>query len=106
VQYFRGFSFTFGFFNNAEYREWLIESGFEPLRVELIPKDMIYSSRQDLAAWIRTTWLPRQARLPKSKRSGFIEAIMDEYLKNYPVDHDGAIHISMVRLEVEAKKLS
>jgi trans-aconitate 2-methyltransferase len=105
VQYFSGFSFTYGFFDNAEYREWLIESGFEPCRVELIEKDMTYSSRQDLGAWIRTTWLPRLARLPESKQSGFIEAIMDEYLKRYPADPDGTIHIHMVRLEAEAKKL-
>jgi trans-aconitate methyltransferase len=66
---------------------------------------MTYSSRLDFAAWIRTTWLPRQSRLPKSRRSGYIEAVMDEYLKKYPADADGTIHISMVRLEVEAKKL-
>ena len=105
AQYFSGFAFTFGFFGKAEYREWLIESGFEPLRVELIQKDMTYSSRQDFATWIRTTWLPWQSRLPKSRRSGYIEAVMDEYLKKYPADADGTIHISMVRLEVEAKKL-
>jgi trans-aconitate 2-methyltransferase len=104
AQYFSGFSFTFGFFDNAEYRQWLIESGFEPLRVELIPKDMAYASRQDFAAWIRTTWLPQLSRVPESMRSGFIEAIMDEYLKNYPADADGTMHIRMVRLEAEAKK--
>jgi trans-aconitate methyltransferase len=104
VQYFSGFSFTYGFFDNSEYRGWLTDSGFEPLRVELIPKDMTYASRQDCAAWIRTTWLPWMARLPDGRRSEYIEAVMDEYLKKYPADPDGTIHISMVRLEVEAKK--
>jgi trans-aconitate methyltransferase len=66
---------------------------------------MTYSSREDFAAWIRTTWLPWMARLPESQRSGFIEAVMDEYLSRYPADADGTIHISMVRLEAEAKKL-
>jgi trans-aconitate 2-methyltransferase len=105
VKYFYAFSFTYGFFSSAEYREWLIESGFEPVRVELIPKDMTYSSREGFAAWIRTTWLPWMARLPESRRSGFIEAVMEEYLSSYPADADGTIHISMVRLEAEAKKL-
>jgi trans-aconitate 2-methyltransferase len=105
AKYFRGFSFTFGFFDSAEYRAWLIESGFEPLRVELIRKDMTYTSRQDLAAWIRTTWLPRQERLPENKRSTYIEAVIDEYLKRSPADPDGTIHIRMVRLEAEAKKM-
>ncbi|MCK9581799.1 MAG: methyltransferase domain-containing protein [Methanoregula sp.] len=103
-QYFIGFSFTFGFFDNAEYREWLIESGFEQCRVELIPKDMTYASREDCAAWIRTTWLPWLARLPESKHSAFIEAIIDEYLKKYPADRNAMIHIPMVRLEAEARK--
>jgi trans-aconitate methyltransferase len=104
VQFFHGFAFHYGFFDRTEYRRWLIESGFEPLRVELIPKDMTYTSRQDFAAWIRTTWLPRMSRLPESRRSGYIEAVMDEYLKKYPADSDGMIHIRMVRLEAEAKK--
>jgi len=103
-QYFSGFSFTFGFFDPAEYREWLIESGLEPCRVELIHKDMTYASRQDFAAWIRTTWLPWLARLPEYARSGFIGSLVDEYLKNYPAGADGIIHIRMVRLEAEARK--
>ena len=105
AQFFRGFSFTFGFFDAEEYRRWLAESGFGPLRVELIRKDMAYSSRQDCAAWIRTTWLPRMSRLPGNRRAGYIDAVMDEYLRKYPADADGTIHISMVRLEAEAKKL-
>ena len=103
-QYFSGFSFTFGFFDPAEYRVWLIASGFEPLRVELIPKDMTYATREDFAAWIRTTWLPWLARLPEHARTGFIEALIDEYLLMFPADAGGTIHIRMVRLEAEAKK--
>lgn len=102
--YFRGFSFTFGFFHKDEYRAWLIGSGFEQVRVEMIPKDMTCASRQELGNWIRTTWLPWLARLPKNKQAGFIDAIMDEYLMRYPADADGTIHIRMVRLEAEAQK--
>jgi trans-aconitate methyltransferase len=65
---------------------------------------MTYASRKDCAAWVRTTWLPWMARLPDGRRSEYIGAVMDEYLKSYPADPDGTIHISMVRLEVEAKK--
>jgi len=45
------------------------------------------------------------ARIPESRQSGFIETLLDEYLKKYPADPDGTIHIPMVRLEAEAKKL-
>jgi trans-aconitate 2-methyltransferase len=103
--YFRDFSFRFGFFDSAEYRGWLTDAGFESLRIEMIPKDMTYPSRKELAAWIRTTWLPRQERLPEEKRSGYIEAVVDEYLRQYPADCDGTIHVRMVRLEAEARKL-
>ena len=103
-QFFEGFSFAYGFFGTAEYRQWLTDAGFEPVRVDLIPKDMTYSSREDFAAWLRTTWLPWMARLPDGERSGFINAFIDEYLVTYPVGADGMIHIRMVRLEAEAKK--
>lgn len=103
-QYFEGFLFTYGFFGSDEYQPWLKEAGFEPIRVDLIPKDMIYSTRQDFAAWIRTTWLPWMTRIPEEEQSGFIEEFIDEYLLRYPVHADGKIHIQMVRLEVEAKK--
>ena len=103
-QYLSGFSFAYGFFDTPEYRQWLTEAGFESVRVDLTPKDMTYSSREDFAAWLRTTWLPWMARLPEGERSGFVRAIIDEYLVRYPVGADGLIHIRMVRLEAEAKK--
>jgi trans-aconitate 2-methyltransferase len=103
-RYFTGFSFTFGFFSDTGYRTWLTSAGLEPLRVELIPKDMTYASRQDFAAWIRTTWLPWMSRLPEHTRPAFIEALIDQYLKKFPADAGGIIHIRMVRLEVHAKK--
>jgi len=105
AEYFRGFSFEYGFFDSTEYCRWLVESGFGPSRVELIPKDMTFPSRTDFAGWIRTTWLPRMERLPATRRSGYIEAVIDEYLKHYPPDPDGTIHVRMVRLEAEAKKI-
>ena len=102
--YFHDFSFTYGFFKAADYRQKLTEAGFEPIRVDLIPKDMTYASREDFAAWIRTTWLPWMARLPESERTDFINTLTDEYLAMYPVETDGMIHIRMVRLETEARK--
>lgn len=56
--YYDGFSFSYGFFDPEEYRQWLTEAGLEPVRVELIPKDMGYPDRVAFAGWIRTTWLP------------------------------------------------
>ncbi|HUT37673.1 MAG TPA: methyltransferase domain-containing protein [Methanoregula sp.] len=103
-RYFDGFSFVYGFFGTAEYRQWLADVGLEPIRVELIPKDMVYSDREDFAGWIRTTWLPWMTRLPEGEKLVFIEAFIDEYLAMYPADAEGAIHIGMMRLEAEEEK--
>jgi trans-aconitate 2-methyltransferase len=65
---------------------------------------MVYPDREAFAGWIRTTWLPWMARLPKGEQPGFIRELIDEYLAMYPADTDGTIHISMVRLESEAMK--
>jgi trans-aconitate 2-methyltransferase len=103
-KYFDNFSFTYGFFGTTEYRQLLVDVGLVPVRVELIPKDMAYPNRVDFAGWIRTTWLPWLSRLPESEKRVFIDALIDEYLTKHPADPDGVIHISMMRLEVEAKK--
>lgn len=102
--YYHGFSFTYGFFGPEEYRQWLTDVGLEPVRVDLIPKDMVYADRVAFAGWIRTTWLPWMARLPEGERSAFIEDFIDMYLQTYPADPDGSIHVGMMRLEVEAVK--
>ena len=103
-RYFEEFSFTYGFFGPEEYREWLEDAGLEPIRAELIPKDMSYQKREDFAGWIRTTWLPWMSQLPEREKPAFINACIDEYLEMFPADPDGSIHIGMVRLEIVAKK--
>ena len=103
-RYFEDFSFQFGFFSDTEYRGWLAEAGLDVCRVDLIPRDMTYPSRENFAAWIRTTWLPWMAQLPEKDRTGFIDELIYEYLVKYPADTNGTIHIRMVRLEAEAKK--
>ena len=102
--YFDRFSFTYGFFGKEEYRQWLAEAGLKPVRVELIPKDMVYPDREAFAGWIRTTWLPWMDRLPEGEQPVFIQELINEYLSIYPADAEGTIHIGMVRLEAEAIK--
>jgi trans-aconitate methyltransferase len=103
-QYFDDFFFLYGFYNAADYRQRLTEAGFQSVRADLLPRDMTFSSREDFAGWIRTTWLPWVTRLPENERMVFINALIDEFLKTYPVGSDRLIHIRMVRLEAEARK--
>ena len=72
-KYFDNFSFTYGFFGITEYRQLLVDVGLVLLRVELIPKDMAYSSWEDFAGWIRTTWLPWLSRLPEGEKQDFMK---------------------------------
>ncbi|MFA5330893.1 MAG: methyltransferase domain-containing protein [Methanoregula sp.] len=103
-RYFSGFSFCYGFFSPDEYRPWLESVGLFPLRVELIPKEMVYPDREGLAGWVRTTWLPYLERVPEERRLIFVDTLVDRYLSVYPPGCDGTIRVAMVRLEIEAKK--
>ncbi len=103
-RYFKGFSFTYGFFESTRYHQWLADVGLEQIRVELMPKDMSYATKDAFASWIRTTWLPWLSRLPEGEKPVFIDAFIEEYFAIYPAYSDGSIHIGMVRLEAEAKK--
>lgn len=103
-RYFTDFSFRFGFYGADEYRGWIAAAGLEPARIETFPRDMTYTNREDFGAWIRTTWLPWMVRIPADARQQFIGALIDEYLRVFPADDAGVIHVRMVRLEAEARK--
>jgi trans-aconitate 2-methyltransferase len=103
-RFFDAFTFPYTFLGADEYRDLLVEAGLVPQRVELLPKVMSLKGAEGLAGWIRTTWLPYTQRLPPEMREGFVSEIVNRYLANHPVDAEGAVHLSMVRLEVEAYK--
>ncbi|MCI5125746.1 MAG: hypothetical protein D3925_15055 [Candidatus Electrothrix sp. AR5] len=101
-QYFTDFTFPYGFHEPDEYKKWLREVGLHPVRVELLAKDMSYPERAGLEGWVRTSWLPYTERVPVERREVFITELVDRYLAEHPVDSKGHVHVSMMRLEVEA----
>ncbi len=103
-QYFEDFEFPYGFYSAEEYKEWLQIAGFNLIKVQLIPKDMEKNDNDELAGWIRTTWLPYTQRVPEDLQEDFIEELIERYLEKNPKDDNGHIHVKMVRLEVEATK--
>lgn len=103
-EYFKNIGSPYTFYGPDEYRMLLKYAGLEPVRTELIPKDMIYDSKEDMASWIRTTWIPFTMLVPDEKKDAFINEIVDKYLLKTPTDIDGIIHIKAIRLEVEATK--
>lgn len=106
ARYFAGFEFPYGFHDAGDYKTWLKQAGFHSVRAELMAKDMTHMGQSMLAGWIRTTWLPYTQRIPEKQREAFIEELVHNYIKNYPPDKEGVIHVQMIRLEVEAIKSS
>lgn len=103
--YFANFIFPFGFHGPEEYTVWLGEAGLRPLRVELIPKDMVHQGRSGLEGWLRTTHLlPYTQYLPEALRESFVAQVASTYLASHPLDEQARAHVHMVRLEVEAQR--
>ena len=104
AQYFRNFSFPYGFFAAEEYKDWLDKAGLKAKRVELMEKDMVQLDSRGLASWMESTWLPYLERIPGELRSVFISEMVESYITAHPPDRGGRIHLAMIRLEVEAEK--
>lgn len=100
--YFTDFQFPYGFHGPEDYTVWMQEVGLNPIRVELIPKDMVHSGLAGLEGWLRTThMLPYTQHLPEERREDFIRQVATTYLAHFPLDAQGLAHVRMVRLEVE-----
>ena len=105
-RYFESFEFPYSFLSVEQYESLLLNSGFIINRVELIPKDMEHDGKSGLEGWIRTIWLPYTFRIPEEQRNEFIETISNKYFQEIPITPDGKVHVEMVRIEVEAKKIA
>lgn len=105
AEFFQGFTPPYHFHGPAQYAVWLEKCSFRPLRVELVDKDMVHPDERAFEGWLRTTWFPYTDRLPKSMRRAFLEEVVREYFDLCPPQATGAVHVAMVRLEVEAVAL-
>lgn len=103
--YFRKLDKPYFFYSDEDYRAWLPESGFQAVAVRLVPKDAVHENRAAFEGWFRTTWMPYTHRVPEERRKALIQAVAQRYLKRYPVDSTGAVHVRMVRLELEALRI-
>lgn len=102
--FFRDFNFSFGFHGPEDYESWLRQAGLEPKSVELVSRDMAFEGEQEVAAWLRTTWLPFTQKIPEDRRSRFVDEMVAGYVSRYPAGGDGLIHVESVRLRVRAVK--
>ncbi len=95
----------YNFLSDKDYEVLVPEAGFRPVRIELIPKDMVHDGIEGFKGFIRTTWLPYTLRIPEDKREQFISDAAGLFVRKYPADKEGKVHIGMVRLEAEAIKI-
>lgn len=100
--YFRDFVFPYGFYGPEEYGKWLKDAGFSVKRLELISKDMALEGEKGLSAYIASIWLPYIQQVPEELKQDFINQFVALFVKNYPPDDKGYIHVQMKRLEIEA----
>lgn len=103
-RYFQDFQFPYGFYGVDEYKNCLELAGLQPVRIELIKKQMTYPDRSGLAGWVRTTWLPYTGRVPASEQQEFVDELVARYAEEECCKTGGNISVAMVRLEVEAQK--
>jgi trans-aconitate methyltransferase len=104
--FFRRMEKPYFFHSPDSYEKWLPQFGFKTLSVRLVPKDATYAGRGGFAAWLRTTWIPYTQRVPENVREDFIAAVADRYLAKHPPDADGKVRVRMVRLEIDAVKVT
>lgn len=94
------------FYSPADYKQWLPKFGFAPQHIGLAPKDAVYDGVEKFTAWFRTTWLPYTQRVPENLREEFIAAATQRYLMKHPPDAGGKVRVRMVRLEIDAQRVT
>lgn len=101
-RYFGDFTPPYHFYGPEEYGGWLLESGFHPVRAELVSKDMQHHGVEGLLGWLRTTWFPYTDCLPVELSDAFLAEVIETYTAAHPIDVLGNTHVKMIRLEIEA----
>ncbi len=67
---------------------------------------MVHEDTATFIGWLRTAWHPYTAGVPVEVRDAFLEDTARHYMTGYPPDDRGRVHVSTVRLQVRARKLS
>jgi 2-polyprenyl-3-methyl-5-hydroxy-6-metoxy-1,4-benzoquinol methylase len=94
---------SFHFFTAEIYAGFVAEAGIAARRIELVQKEIVYETRQELKAMIESVLLAATAKLPPETRQVLVDDMVDGYLLECPPG-PGPIHVSLPRLEVELEK--
>ncbi len=100
--FFESYENGWWFYDDQTYEQWVTQAGLKPISILLQPSHMTYQTRDEFAAWVRTTWHPYLNCLPQSKWERFIWEFIDQYCDQASTEHP--LRIPMTRLEIIASK--
>ncbi|WP_263831714.1 class I SAM-dependent methyltransferase [Sulfurospirillum oryzae] len=102
--YFEAFEMPYTFHSDKTYEVLLSDMDFSSHTTSLVFKDMVHEDVKAFQGWIETTWFPFINPIPREKKAAFIKEWIEAYLALCPVDHEGRVHVAMMRLQVELIK--
>ena len=75
---------SFHFFTPEIYAGFVAEAGIAARRIELVQKEIVYETRQELKAMIKSVLLAATAKLPPETRQVLVDDMVDGYLLERP----------------------
>jgi trans-aconitate methyltransferase len=105
-EYFTDFVSSYGFHHPDDYVRWLGSAGLQVEECRLLAKDMVHANVSAFLGWVRTAWHPYTNVVTHARREQFIAEVVEHYLQLNPVDSAQQVHVQMMRLQVNARKVS
>jgi trans-aconitate methyltransferase len=102
--YFERFETPYTFYSTKTYEGLLSDMHFSTHQAYLVFKDMVHENLKAFRGWLETTWFPFINPVPSEKKEAFLESWIEAYYALCPPDHEGRVHVGMMRLEVQLCK--
>jgi trans-aconitate methyltransferase len=103
-EHFIQFQSSYAFYSDHDYARWLRDAGLIIDELRLIPKDMIHAGEAAFEGWLRSAWHPYTSSVPDGDRAEFIREVTRDYVRAFPADDTGQLHVTMIRLQFRAHK--
>lgn len=100
--FFKAKESVFSFFSLAEWANIIEKAGLIPEKLELVNASMHYKSKTIFANSL-ISWIPF-GTIPLDERNKYVNDIVEEYLKQVPLNTNGEIHYLLDELVIVASK--
>ncbi|MCH9613673.1 MAG: hypothetical protein SP1CHLAM54_06800 [Chlamydiia bacterium] len=99
--YFRGYKIPCRAYDRGTYYSYLRSAGLTPTRIDRIAVEEVLENKNAFATWL-SEHLPHLTELPSHLKALFIRDVVKCYLKKYPLDTKGHVHVHDYIWEIEA----